>query len=612
MTNDIKKRYFAKYSLHFDKKRKTYLSTFAQLLKLIQISNYYIRQMKIGQFFWGLSFVALAIFSSGCEKDEIETESGSSSGSKETDLSDITFDRTVTVAFSTNGDATVSGTSDDFAVTISGNDVTIVNNGSDIVKYELSGKTTDGFFKLYSSKTQAIVLNGANITNANGAAINIQGPQSKPSGGKCCYIVTQSESTLCDGSSYTDTPTDEDEKGVLFSEGALIFSGGSTINVKATGKSGIVSDDYVHFNTGADIDITSSAGHGVKANDYILVSDGTINVSVSANMKKGFSSDSLVMIEGGNTTINITGSAAYDSEDNDYTGTAGIKADATFTMSDGNLTITNSGKGGKGINGNNNAIFNGGTVKITVTGSNYTSGSNSVAAKGIKFDGNITFNGGNIVVNCTSHEGIEAKGTITVNDGEIYSYSASDDAINSGSTFTISGGYVFAYAPSNDGMDANGNFYLKGGVIYAIGSTSPEVAIDANTESNYNLYVQGGTLIAIGGLEQGSSLSQSCYQASSWSGNTWYALTVGSTTYAFKTPATSSQSDSRALVVSGSSTPTLKSNVTVSGGTSHFEGMMYTGATISGSTTVSLSSYTGGGSGPGGGGPGGGGPGGGF
>jgi len=185
---------------------------------------------------------------------------------------------------------------------------------------------------------------------------------------------------------------------------------------------------------------------------------------------------------------------------------------------------------------------------------------------------------------------------------------AYDDAINSAQDLTISGGYVYAHATNNDGIDANGNCYIKGGLVYAVGSGSPEVAIDANSEEQKKLYVSGGTLVAIGGLESGSSLTQSCYSASSWSKNTWYALSYGNETFAFQTPS----SGGNTLVVSAASTPTLKSGVTVSGGTPIFGGVGYTGATVSGGSSVSLSSYTGGDNGPGGGGqPGGGGPGGG-
>jgi hypothetical protein len=155
---------------------------------------------------------------------------------------------------------------------------------------------------------------------------------------------------------------------------------------------------------------------------------------------------------------------------------------------------------------------------------------------------------------------------------------------------------VCAYSQGNDGLDANGNCYIKGGVVYAIGSTSPEVAVDANSEGGYQLYLTGGTLVVIGGLESGSSLSQSCYSASSWSQNTWYGLTVGSTAYAFMTPSTGGTP----LVVSSSSTPTLQSGVSVSNGTACFENMFYTDASFSGGSSVSLSSYSGGNGGGGG------------
>ena len=152
---------------------------------------------------------------------------------------------------------------------------------------------------------------------------------------------------------------------------------------------------------------------------------------------------------------------------------------------------------------------------------------------------------------------------------------------------TISGGYVMAHSGGNDGLDANGNLYIKGGFVYAIGSTSPEVAIDANTEGGYKLYVEGGTIVAIGSLERGSQLSQSCYSASSWSKNSWYAITVGDVVTAFKTP---SSGGSR-IVVSGASQPSLQNGVTVGSGTTILGDMVVIDATVSGGSSVSLSTY---------------------
>ena len=508
----------------------------------------------------------LMMILAGCQKDNIVLIDPIDTDDSEDLIANTVFTQTVGVAFSTEGNAVVTGTNEDFTVTVNGNDVTIIYAGEEYVMYELSGTANDGFFKLYSAKKQGITLNGASITNPHGAAINVQGTQAEPSKGKRTFIVLKGENSLADGTNYTDTPTTEDEKATMFGEGQLIFSGEGSLIVAATGKSGIVSDDYVHF------------------------IGGTITVNVSSS-------------------VSVIG--------NDTLKPACVRGKDYVKMTDGALSLTSTGTGGKGISSDGNGYFYGGSVDVTVTGNNFgsngggggfggwgNSNSNGVSAKGLKFDGNLIFKGSKVVVNCSAHEGIEAKGTLSVSGGVVYSHSQSDDAINSGGNLTISGGLVCAYSQGNDGLDANGNCYIKGGVVYAISSGSPEVAIDANTEGGYKLYLTGGTLVAIGGLESGSSLTQSCYSASSWSQNTWYGLTIGSTTYAFKTPA----SGGTPLVVSGGSSPTLQSNVTVTGGTECFEGMFYTDAAVSGGNSVSLSSYTGGNGGGGGHGGGGHGP----
>lgn len=558
----------------------------------------------------------------GVSDETAETGSTEPVETEETDdnIARTQFARTVTVAFSASG-AVVGGTSDDFTVTVDGNDVTIVNKGTENVIYELSGTASDGFFKLYSSKKQAIKLAGVHITNRNGAAIN---NQSK----KRTFVVVEGDNSLADGDSYTDTPATEDEKAAFFSEGQLIFSGSGTLTVTAKGKAGITSDDYVRFMAAPTVKVSSSAGHGIRGKDYILVSDGTVEATVSAAMKKGFSSDSLVRIDGGVTTITVSGGSAYDEDDKDYSGSAGIKADKLFEMTGGTVTITNSGQGGKGIKvggspdvtvtDKNYALYaigtsfiSGGELTIRTTGAKYTTG--DISPKGIKvgwaikkghvytyYSGDLTISGGVVHVRSDEAEAIECKRHLTITGGEVCAISSSDDAINSAGTFTIEDGYVCGISSGNDGLDANGDCHINGGVVYAVGKSTPEVGVDANSEGNFRLYVTGGTLFVIGGLENGASLSQTCYSASSWSKNTWYGLTVGDKTYAFKTPA----SGGSGLVVSGASTPTLASGVTVSGGTAIFDGYGNVGG-VSGGKEVSLGTYSGGGGGPGG--PGGGG-----
>jgi hypothetical protein len=526
----------------------------------------------------------------------------------EDNVANTVFDRTVKVTFS-GGSATVSGTTADFAVVTDGAGVTITNNGTEAVIYELSGTSTDGYFKLYSTKKQEILLNGLTLTNKKGAAINNQSH-------KRTFVVVKGSNTLADGASYTQTPSDEDEKAAFFSEGQLVFSGDGTLTVNATGKAGITSDDYVRFMASPTVKVTSSAGHGVRGKESIIVSDGTVDVNVSGTGKKGFSSDTLVYIGGGVTTIKTTGSAGE--VDGELTGVAGIKADLRFEMVDGILNITSSGTGAKGISGDNVAYFKGGTVTVNATGANYGSSSgggmgpgghsgrpgqssstedNSVASKAVKFDGNMYVSGGKLTAKSSQHEAIEAKGVLVVTGGEVYAYSG-DDAINAGGDLSIEGGAVYAQSTGNDGLDANGNLFIKGGVVYAVGSRSPEIAIDANSEQQKKLYLTGGTVIAVGGLESGSSLSQKCWSAGTVKANTDYALydEKGNLLCAFKTPAVSSLT----LVVSAPSLASAKYGVTVSGGTEYFGGLYRTGATVSKGDDCSLSAYSGGSSDPGG------------
>jgi len=567
----------------------------------------------------------------GNELVAIETDFSPAGSSDADDISLTSFNRLVTVNYSGNS-AVVEGYSEEgdlMDVSVSGAGVTISYTGTGNIIYKLSGTTANGYFKLYSSKKQAIWLSDVSITNPAGAAINNQS-------GKRTFVYVEGTNTLADGASATySTAADEDMKGVFFSEGQLIFSGPAsgtnslTVNaVNSSGKSGVVSDDYVRFLSGATVGVTagSSAGHGVKVNEYVRIGDGVLNISTKAAMKKGITSDDFVLVEGGNTTITVSGGVAYDSEEKEYKGTAGIKADNYFKMTGGTVSITNSGTGGKGIRAGSetysgtgkagviaDSSISGGTLTISTTGSE----SNDVSSKGIKIgwavgsesrvtsnDGGITISGGIIKVTSSKSEAFEVKDTFTMTGGELYATSSADDAVNCTSTMDISGGYVYANSSRNDALDANGNLTLSGGYIFAVTTAGdPEVAIDCAEQKTLTIG-SGVTMVAYPKLESGASMKQTCYSMSCTAGS-WNALHDGSSYIAaFKAP-----SGVSSVVVSA---PSLKSGYkAVTVGASTFCNGIWATSSISGGTSVSLSTYSGGSSGPGGGGPGGGGPGGG-
>lgn len=516
-----------------------------------------------------------------------DSGSGEVNDTTDNDVTNQVWSDTLYISWS-GSEASVTGSIDSITVTNENGYVTINSAVTRLVTYILSGNGT-GQISIYGSIKQQIVLNGLTLTCSDGPAINNQCH-------KKCYVVVNGTNSLTDGSSYASST--EDRKAAFFSEGQLIFSGSGTLTVKGNYKHAIASDDYIHLTSEAGTFVLNAASDGLHANDALYISGGTTTITAGSD---GVQCDSTITIAGG--TLTITADAD------------GIQSDTTnIVISGGEITITKAGD--KGIVAFGNVNILGGTIRVTSQYKCIKAGkkeNNTIISAG-----NITISDGDIQLICTgtstsggrggwggssssdssTPEGMEAKGTITISGGKVYVQS-SDDAINSAGDLTISGGCVMAYSTGNDGIDSNGNMYIKGGVVYAIGSSSPEVALDANTEGGKKLYVQGGTIVAIGGLESGASLSQSCYSASSWSKNTWYALTVGSDVFAFKTPS----SGGSGLVVSGASTPTLKSGVTASG-TAIFNGMGYYPASVSGGSSVSLNSYSGGnsGGGPGGGG----------
>ena len=506
-------------------------------------------------------------------------------------IENTTFAKTVTITFSTSGAASVSG-DDEGIVSISGNDVTANYTGSDNIRYVLTGTTTDGFFKLYSQKKQAIVLNGVSINNPDGAAIN---NQSK----KRTFIVVNdgSKNYLQDGTNYNDATDDEDMKACLFSEGQLIFSGSGYLEVDANCKAGIRSDDYVRTMPKTNIYVDASSGNGIRGNDAVIVTGGVINVNITGTADKGISTDGYVQIDGGRTTILTSGGYEYDSDDMDYSACAGIKADSLITINGGELNIKSTGVGGKGLNCDKQIVINDGVTRIITTGKRQKDSRGSVSPKGIKADGNITINGGQTQIRLEGSgdgtEALESKGEIHIEAGtlECYSY---DDAINSAGNLYIDGGYVYARALNNDAIDANKNLYINGGVVIAEGAAQPECGIDA--AEGYTAYINGGTVIAVGGgMQEISSSSKQASIAVSASLGTTLGLLNGSTAIlAYTTP--SSNSGTALMIsspaLSSGSTYTLRAGCTLTGGTSFYG--LTTGSTIgSGSQSVDVTASTG-------------------
>lgn len=560
------------------------------------------------------------------------------------------------VAISYNGETAMVEVAGNVArfvdVTVDGAYVNITQANVDIVDedeitYTLSGTATAGGFSLSGVYKCTIQLAGLELTNPNGAALEI-------ANGKRIKLSAKSGTvnSLADGFGGS-------QKGCIYSKGQLQIQGNGVLNVTGNTKHAIKSGDYISVKN-LTLNIDKAIGDGISCNEYFLMESGsltingvgddgiqcdldgdastgemvdhededsgniyihggTVKVYVTADATKGIKSEGTIKVTDGDITVTTSGGGMWDSEDVKTKASSCIDVDGDIFIGGGTLNLRSSGAGGKGVSGNGTFTAVGGVVSVTTSGNAVVASSNGTLStvtslqnldrynsdyksspKGIKLDGTISISDSAVVSISTAGaggEGLESKHSIEITGGML-TVDAIDDAINAsyetstGGTgdISISGGMVYARSDGNDGIDSNGNCYIKGGVVYAIGSSQPEVAIDANSEEQKKLYVTGGTIIAIGGLESGASLTQTCYQTSSWNRNTWYAMTVGSETYAFKTPA----SGGSTLIVSGASNPTLKSGVTVNGGTEIFNGNGFVEATVNGGSSVTLSSYSGG------------------
>lgn len=499
-----------------------------------------------------------------------------------------TFKSTITITY--NGSTATKSGDDNNLVSISGADVTATPTTKAI--YILKGSTSEGSFRINdneSAKKSQIQLDGVNITNSDGPAINIQS-------GKRTYIVANEGTfnSFTDGSSYASS--NEDQKATIFSEGELLFSGKGHIKVNSNAKNGIVSDDYVFIRPNTNLYIKSTSGNGIKGKDALIVKGGVINIEVSANASKGLSTDGYYQQDGGRVTAITSGEGEYDSEDQDVSACAGLKADSVININGGILKTKSTGKGGKGISTDQIFNMNNGQVYVITTGTTYTYSSRlDSKPKGIKADGNININGGTILVRATGDggsEGIESKNILTINDGTV-KVSSYDDAINSASHMYVKGGTVEVYASNNDGLDSNGNMFIQGGTVYAYGGGSPEEGLDANTEGGYKLYITGGTVFGIGGGATGVSSTDGSQPAalltgSITSGNTISLQDGSSTLFSFK--ANKTYSNATILV----SAPGMSTGTTYT---------LYNGSNSVGSASAALttsSSMGGGMGGPGG------------
>ena len=308
-----------------------------------------------------------------------------------------------------SGDAAaVIGSVPGVTVQTQGAHVTVVNMAGP-VKFVVSGLTSNGSLKFYGDKRFQVLLNNIDMTNPTGAAINNQGS-------KTMYVVLADGTTnhLQDGSQYTIVDEEEDQKAAFFSEGQIIFSGAGRLNVDATGRGGIRSDDYIRIRPGVNLYVNSIALDGLRANDGIILDGGVINIETSGAGAKGVRSGGPMTVNGGRLVAISSGDTRVETVDGvtDTTACAALYCDTLLTVNAGTVKLKATGDGGKGINGKGNMVIKGGSMTMVATGTNSLK-----KPKGVKLDGDFYISGGYFYTYSRRSDPLEVNGSTSVAPG---------------------------------------------------------------------------------------------------------------------------------------------------------------------------------------------------
>ena len=496
-------------------------------------------------------------------------------------------------------------------VTVSEAKVSITSLSSSNITYVLSGTANPGRFAIESTTTPTVILNGVNLTNPTGKAMDLTCDQ-----GVILEIANGTTNSLADGS-------ESDKKAALMSNSDLLVQGNGTLNVTSFVKhpikvkgictinsgnfvitsdvddvNGLSADSTLVINGGSfNITMTGVSDNCIKADHTLTINGGTFILNNSGNVSKGINCNNDITINGGDITITSSGGTVITDNDPSYctaikgdaditisggsfninlptsnNGGKGISCDGNMTISgnntiniethgdgatytatsgtdtysssclraegnmqilSGNITLTSTGKAGKGIkvgtkNGNTysgtytqgNPDGTGPTITITTSGAQIGSGgggwppgggggsSSTASAKAIKVGGVATIYGGstNVHTSTSGAEGLESKTQINIEGGQHY-FKCYDDCINSSGKIFFNGGVTVCFSNGNDAVDSNagtaGAITIGNGVAFAYTTKgSPEEGFDCDN-NNYIRITGTGIGISAGGSQGG-------------------------------------------------------------------------------------------------------------
>lgn len=219
-------------------------------------------------------------------------------------------------------------------VSISSGEITISREGT----YLISGTLDDGqlIVEAGTEEDVQLVLNGASITNQNGAAI-----VAKAADKIVLTLAPGTDNTVTDGTDYADTAEDA-PNAAIYSAPDLSINGSGSLTVNANYNNGIsTKDDLVILDSTLTV---TAENHGLKGNDSVAIGSGTFKIQAGGDGIQADKTDDpekgWIIIDNGSFDITA--------------GNDGIQAVTGLTIHDGEFDITTNGGSGNGTGSSDN------------------------------------------------------------------------------------------------------------------------------------------------------------------------------------------------------------------------------------------------------------------
>ncbi len=231
-------------------------------------------------------------------------------------VSEVMDDNTVTVSY--DGEAATVYVAGNLAelleVAVTGAHVALLQSAAvaDEITYTLEGESSNGSLYMDGAYKASFVLNGVTLHNPDSCAINIQ------DGKRIDMKVTAgTTNVLSDGlTTVSDDGTDA-HKAALYVQGHTELTGAGTLTITGNVKNGFSSHEYLLLKKKAGtINITSNVKDALSVGEYFNQLGGTVTLLATGDGGRALNVDEYVLMEGGYLEgVTIGGILAENTDD---------------------------------------------------------------------------------------------------------------------------------------------------------------------------------------------------------------------------------------------------------------------------------------------------------